>query len=882
MRACWLVFASVFGGAALALVGRADCPRRCQCEGDGALLRVDCADLGLADLPANLSVFTSYLDLSMNSLTLLRAGALGHLRFLEELRLAGNDLNHIPAGAFSGLVSLKVLMLQNNQLWQVPSESLRPLRNLQSLRLDANRIISVPPSSFDGLLSLRHLWLDDNALTEVPVPALAGLSSLQAMTLALNRVSHIPDGAFANLSSLVVLHLHNNRIHTLGKKCFDGLQNLETLDLNYNSLVDFPVAVKALTNLKELAFHSNNIRSIPEQAFVGNPSLLTIYFYNNPIQSIGKSAFQLLPELRTLSLNGATEITEFPDLTGTMSLESLTITGARISSLPSTLCNQLPKLKVLDLSYNLIQHLPSFSGCGNIQKINLHHNKIQEVLSGTFQSLPALKSVDLAWNRVCTVESGAFSHLPLLARLDLTSNQLSSLPAAGLQSLTHLKLVGNGRMKELLSAEDFPVLRVMEMPYAFQCCAFVACEMSPEPWATEESSGVKEIRGRTGGELMPRPEDHDLEDFPLELDEDPKFHQLVQCNPAPGPLQPCSHLFGSWVIRAGMWLIALLSLTCNTLVACTVFLSPALVSPAKRLVGLLAVSDCVVGLSGGVQAVADALTLSGFAAYAAWWEGGVGCKVTGFLSVFAGETSVFLLTTAMVEYRLSVRCSKRSGARPAPRSMRMISGLCFGLALAITAPSVLYMGQHTISSLCLPLPFGEASSMGFMVALVLLNSLCYFVMTVIYTMLYCSLAKDELDSFWDCSMISHLARLLVTNCLLYIPVAFLSFSSLLSLSFISPVMAKSVLLIIAPLPACLNPLLYVSFNPHFKEDLALLCKQARLLRGHHHASLISLNSEDAEKQSCDSMQALMINTSLQEAREDEELYGNPVPFVPCS
>uniref|UniRef100_A0A4W5JI79 LRRNT domain-containing protein n=1 Tax=Hucho hucho TaxID=62062 RepID=A0A4W5JI79_9TELE len=62
-----------------------DCPSRCHCEEDGMLQRVDCSDLGLTGIPANLSVFTSY------------------------LRLAGNDLTHIPKGAFYGLFNLKVL-----------------------------------------------------------------------------------------------------------------------------------------------------------------------------------------------------------------------------------------------------------------------------------------------------------------------------------------------------------------------------------------------------------------------------------------------------------------------------------------------------------------------------------------------------------------------------------------------------------------------------------------------------------------------------------------------------------------------------------------------------------------------------------------------------
>lgn len=37
------------------------CPAACHCEPDGMLVRVDCSDLGLTSVPANLSIFTSYL-----------------------------------------------------------------------------------------------------------------------------------------------------------------------------------------------------------------------------------------------------------------------------------------------------------------------------------------------------------------------------------------------------------------------------------------------------------------------------------------------------------------------------------------------------------------------------------------------------------------------------------------------------------------------------------------------------------------------------------------------------------------------------------------------------------------------------------------------------
>ncbi|XP_065742737.1 leucine-rich repeat-containing G-protein coupled receptor 5 isoform X2 [Phocoena phocoena] len=849
------------------------CPAHCQCEPDGRmLLRVDCSDLGLSELPSNLSVFTSYLDLSMNNISQLPPNPLHGLRFLEELRLAGNALTYIPKGAFAGLYSLKVLMLQNNRLRQVPTEALQNLRSLQSLRLDANHISSVPPSCFSGLYSLRHLWLDDNALTEIPVQAFRSLSALQAMTLALNKIHHIPDYAFRNLSSLVVLHLHNNRIHSLGKKCFDGLHSLETLDLNYNNLDEFPTAIRTLSNLKEL------------------------HFYDNPIQVVGRSAFQHLPELRILTLNGASQITEFPDLTGTASLESLTLTGAQISSLPQTVCDQLPNLQVLDLSYNLLEDLPSFSVCRKLQKIDLRHNEMCEIRANTFQQLFSLRSLNLAWNKIAVIHPNAFSTLPSLRKLDLSSNRLSSFPVTGLHGLTHLKLTGNHALQSLISSENFPELKVIEMPYAYQCCAFGVCEnvyKISNQWNKGDNSSADDLHKKDAGMFQVQDE-RDLEDFLLDFEEDLKALHSVQCSPSPGPFKLCEYLFGSWLIRIGVWTIAVLALTCNALVTSTVFRAPLYISSVKLLIGLIAVVNMLTGVSSAVLAGVDAFTFGSFAQHGAWWEQGVGCQVVGFLSIFASESSVFLLTLAALERGFSVKCSAKFETKTPFSSLKAIVALCAMLAATIAAVPLLGGSEYSASPLCLPLPFGEPSATGYMVALVLLNSLCFLVMTIAYTKLYCNLEKGDLENIWDCSMVKHIALLLFTNCILYCPVAFLSFSSLLNLTFISPEVIKFILLVIVPLPACLNPLLYILFNPHFKEDLGSLGKQTHFWTRSKHTSLMSINSDDVEKQSCDSTQALVTFTSASRAYDLPSNSGSPpaypmteschlssVAFVPC-
>ncbi|KAJ8393559.1 hypothetical protein AAFF_G00060320 [Aldrovandia affinis] len=871
----------------------APCPPPCQCEEDGILLLVDCSELGLPAVPADLSPLTSYLDLSMNNISELQPNTFHNLHFLGELRLSGNHLRDIPGQVFTGLYNLKVLMLQNNQIEQLPSEAPWDLPNLLSLRLDANLISEVPERTFLGLHSLRHLWLDDNALTDIPVRALNNLPTLQAMTLALNRIHHIPDAAFRNLSGLVVLHLHNNMIQTLGRNCFEGLQSLETLDLNYNDLQEFPLAIRTLAKLQELGFHNNNIKAIPERAFVGNPLLQTIHFYENPIQFVGKSAFQFLPKLHTLSLNGATEIREFPDLKGTTSLEILTLTKAGLTSLPPSLCQQLPSLRVLELSHNQIEELPSFYHCQRLQEIGLQHNLIRDIEASTFQQLSSLRSIDLSWNRIETIHHDAFASLHSLVKLDLTDNLLSSLPLEGLSGLTHLKLKGNMELSGSFTKEDFPKMRVIEMPYAYQCCVYGACNSnykSGSQWDAEHAGNEEEDLHKRTIALFPIHTDTnydlDMEEFQLEM-EDSKLQTSTQCTPTPGPFKPCDYMFDSWVVRLGVWAIALVSLVGNSLLIVTVFASPSYLSPVKFIIGSIGGANLLTGLCAGTLALVDAMTLGEFSRHGARWETSPGCQATGFLSVFASEASILFLTLAAVQCSVSVSCVRAYGKSPSFGSVKAAAACCLALSLAVGALPLLRVGEYGSSPLCLPspLPEGRPSTLGFMVALIMMNTLCFLLITGTYIKLYWDLMKGEFDSIWDCAMIKHVAWLIFTNCLLYCPVAFLTFSSLLGLFPVGEEAVKSVLLVLLPLPAGLNPLLYLLFNPHFKEDLRLLWRRSRSAQ---EETLDSFVSGETEKSSYDSTQALVSFSDADALFESAALpkplrYSSPpsVPLVPC-
>uniref|UniRef100_A0A673U876 Leucine-rich repeat-containing G-protein coupled receptor 4 n=1 Tax=Suricata suricatta TaxID=37032 RepID=A0A673U876_SURSU len=759
------------------------CAAPCSCDGDR---RVDCSGKGLTAVPEGLSAFT------------------------QALRLAGNDLSFIHPKALSGLKELKVLTLQNNQLRTVPSEAIRGLSALQSLRLDANHITSVPEDSFEGLTQLRHLWLDDNSLTEVPVHPLSNLPTLQALTLALNKISSIPDFAFTNLSSLVVLHLHNNKIKNLGQHSFDGLDNLETLDLNYNNLGEFPQAVKALPSLKELLFHSNSISVIPDGAFDGNPLLRTIHLYDNPLTFVGNSAFHNLSELHSLVIRGASMVQQFPNLTGAIHLESLTLTGTKISSISSNLCQEQKMLRTLDLSYNNIKDLPSFDGCHALEEISLQRNQIYQIKEGTFQGLISLRILDLSRNFIHEIHSRAFAKLGSITNLDVSFNELTSFPTEGLNGLNQLKLVGNFKLKEALAAKDFVNLRSLSVPYAYQCCAFWGCESyahsNTEDTSLQDHSVAKD-KGPT-----------DAAGVTSSAENEEHSQVIIHCTPSTGAFKPCEYLLGSWMIRLTVWFIFLVAVFFNLLVILTTFASCTSPPSSKLFIGLISVSNLFMGAYTGILTFLDAVSWGRFAEFGIWWEIGSGCRIAGFLAIFSSESAIFLLTLAAVERSLSAKDAMKNGKSRHLKHFRVAALFAFLGAVVAGCFPLFHSGEYSASPLCLPFPTGETPSLGFTVTLVLLNSLAFLLMAIVYTKLYCNLEKEDLSENAHSSTIKHVAWLIFTNCIFFCPVAFFSFAPLITAVSISPEIMKSVTLIFFPLPACLNPVLYVFFNPKFKED----------------------------------------------------------------
>lgn len=142
------------------------------------------------------------------------------------------------------------------------------LRNLNSL-------------SFNGAGNLEMIFLQDNQLT-----------SLNAY-------------CFVHSKNLTLLNLSNNNINNIHGLAFTALNQLETLTLSKNNLKSIEdETFQSLTSLKWIGLDNNRLTVISSDMFIGmKETLKGIYLNNNIIEMISPHAFNLLLQLRFLTLS---------------------------------------------------------------------------------------------------------------------------------------------------------------------------------------------------------------------------------------------------------------------------------------------------------------------------------------------------------------------------------------------------------------------------------------------------------------------------------------------------------------------------------------------------------------------------------------------------
>lgn len=215
---------------------------------------------------------------------------------------------------------------------------------------------------------------------------------------------------------------------------------LKTISCEYISSFDY----KSKTFIKECyMFNTSSIDALDTIFFTRDNAMESVAMDHNkkifylPLK-IG-DAFINLVTLRA----GNCSIKEVSrqNFIGSRNLKYLNLEHNQINKVESGTFESLTTLNELYLAYNKMQSIAkgSFKGMLNLKNLNLGFNQIAMIASGTFEGLVNCNDLYLAYNKIQTVANKAFKGMPKLKKLFLDNNQIVKIPSDTFEGLNMLE-----------------------------------------------------------------------------------------------------------------------------------------------------------------------------------------------------------------------------------------------------------------------------------------------------------------------------------------------------------------------------------------------------------------------------------------------------------
>lgn len=288
---------------------------------------------------------------------------------VAELDLAEKKLRGFPVRLLE-LRGVKRLVLRGNALDQVPAE-ITKLTELEELDI-ADCGLDTLPESMSQLTKLTRLDVSGNPFEILPsaIARLPALRVLEANMLTGTDVDPLGDASTLEELGLSFFKPGRGQKLTPFPRAILRLANLRTLDLSSSALADVPDEIVDLTRLESLNL----------DGAVGRLTRLP------PLHR--------LPNLRVLSIAGGASNTgayaPHALLDGVWSITTLEQLGidrygeekpARpaLTSLPDDAFSKMPKLRVLDLSFNELTRLPeSFYALTDLESVDLRYTHLDK------------------------------------------------------------------------------------------------------------------------------------------------------------------------------------------------------------------------------------------------------------------------------------------------------------------------------------------------------------------------------------------------------------------------------------------------------------------------------------------------------------------------
>ncbi|XP_054717570.1 uncharacterized protein LOC129226966 [Uloborus diversus] len=305
-----------------------------------------------------------------------------------------------------------------------------------------------------------------------------------------------------------------------------------------------------------------------------------------------------------------------------------------------------------------------------------------------------------------------------------------------------------------------------------------------------------------------------------------KNYRDVECYPTPDAFNPCEDVMGNMMLRAFVWVVVGTSILGNVAVMVVLMSTGACKSVSKFLMCNLAFADFCMGVYLLLIAAMDLHSMGTYFNYAIDWQHGIGCKIAGFLTVFATELSIYTLTVISIErwYAITyaINLSKRLKLRRAAKIMS--AGWLF--ALTMSSLPLINVNGYSRTSICLPMKSETTSDIIYLLILLGTNSLTFIFIFFCYGNMYISVIRHQSRATAnDMAVAKRMAMLVITDFLCWAPVAFFATTAVAGYPLIDVTKSKILLVFFYPLNSCANPFLYAIFTTQYRRDFLILLKR---------------------------------------------------------
>ena len=477
--------------------------QRCKCgiKIDGHIY-IYCARKQLKQLPkfTRSSILYDELILSGNSIQAVRANAFQGLK-VKRLYLDDNPLRQIEPSAFTELAnyleelyvsipaaqssqSVPATMIQNEittvikptRRTHLPTRLFQNLLNLKIIKLnglDLNEQLSKPineyftdedsspafggslkPNLFNRTRKLEVIHLVDCGLQKIELNSFSGVeASLRELNLDNNGLSSVADifGEVFRMRRLKSLNLSRNKINYLASFTFEDTTSFSSssnmalselsIDLSFNSMQKIdenafgllsPVVSRLNLNNNELSHFQLSFLRQQSAEFKFN-QLRELFLDYNKLELIPEAMLQQLPKLELLSLRGNLIqhlSSEFTFYGLSLSLRKLNLAGNRISTINRRVMMHVGKLRELNLERNQLTMNVSFEGLEQeLRFLNLEGNSLNAEHLSLIRNLNALETLRIGHNPLKQIENlDLFRSFRNLSYLDMQNSQLTSIP----------------------------------------------------------------------------------------------------------------------------------------------------------------------------------------------------------------------------------------------------------------------------------------------------------------------------------------------------------------------------------------------------------------------------------------------------------------------